>query len=1581
MFSKCPTSDDVFETFRRHYAYYANLRGIAAESAANGETAISRQYAGRVAFELLQNALDRADKQVLVKSDEKALLVVANDGHPVSCNPNFDLFSPINHVTNKPSDFHSLCSMYTSNKDPEKDNGNKGVGFRSVFSVSSRVYVWSRLRDGTWWGVLLLRNLTHSTWSDAVNEQAVSNGLAQVKPEFLQIPPCKPGEIRPSFHFPLPLLADSAPFEGVGWAKTVIELRHDSDHARDAESVHQSIARLQSSHLEFVGLREKAQTQPVAVEISGITNLTTTTPLVQPWNAFATESDEASLFKKAKRAGLKLDHRISGAIRWPSDGQIIAGRIYCYLATEVPCPFGIDIHADLQTGIDRKHIEVKETEDVGSYNRELLLRSIDLHYDRVQSCGLDRNDIWSMLDPGVGVFGLKEEDDPVRFLLVRRMRDHIFGGNISADVDSWDVWTSFAARFFDGRRAFPANTYRQFWIATENWIYSATNNTKQLEKLVDACLLALGKLNALVVPIVGHEELDTAMTNNIGTAIAPPQVGMASVKSPMKLFTVSRSQVEQFEVVSMPLAITDRACWVTAWTFPKVFCKEGRLIGSLAFQRAPLLQQLRQLPIVLGSTAFGYLHETDAVERQYALIEFAAKLFVIELLVGEKGVKSYASETWAPGWRADYVENPAEIFQAGRAIATLFLPSLEGKWEPARQLKKSQLDRQFIGSVCGWVGEEKVDAFLCFLGVATMPGELPLVEGGCHGVVEPLVLPPPLCNPEAGHVYAALSIALHLAEHPSLLTRLDAAWADGWFVNLDSRERLFPKRIKACEELGKLAWISINGEGDFAQPPKGMECTTTTVSPNSLTLLPQQPVRMAEGLWRVSLSVWQKHGWLKSLGACTIEERLDADGVVAIQAIRSLRDSYPDLNSAVRQHPSLRYALVELFSRAIDTVIRHKESVVWPPDLPLLAEWRTPKPENRFDLVWCGANDVYVAKSSNDRAIIRRYTERLTLLTAYVGPKSAKLTPVEKRLIDVASSVTSDEVVVSLSRDKLRATITNLLPVLLAVAEESRRFDRAISPSLVAERWRETEIVQARDVWRKWTLTALDLSLECEERKGQYNDVMYTGGHEREDSVEPGFVYYDVKPDQVGNLDAHPPLMQFAEALAAILLDRRVESEWQAAMAAYGSGDDARLKDYLDRIGITQDRVDSMQAGLSPVTEPVLTQHKEQVASILSGFSLRLTDLAWDANGSRTLRLGKEVCLAEGRSCSKSADDVNAAFLLADFGAAGKFVPRFDAVSGNAKTWSEFIRGNARELRILRYQFDRLHPTQPSPRERELMASELASSLIQHAKDSAKCISFDPESVVREWLGGNLPSGPIDAWLPPLVAFAEVKSAPITPKLVNQPYREWRPSTSIGTPISDAERAVENAKKVAKGDGAEEAMLVWLLKETKAILDKHTDSAWAALGSAYPKRGPARDTFEYAKHSESLDDLRTALWVARSWRGAGFDMLGLKVNANGLVDPVRYEVKALGEEPLVRIFISKNEIAVYRETRGQGEKVRTDLAKGTWDLVGIRPERVPVILTGALAPVVDPLACGLETLKAAGFSPESLEFVVEIAQI
>lgn len=75
MFSNCPTPSDISKSFTAHYAYYPDLRGIAAHSAANGESAVSRQYAGRVAFELLQNALDRAEKKALVPRDGDNLVV------------------------------------------------------------------------------------------------------------------------------------------------------------------------------------------------------------------------------------------------------------------------------------------------------------------------------------------------------------------------------------------------------------------------------------------------------------------------------------------------------------------------------------------------------------------------------------------------------------------------------------------------------------------------------------------------------------------------------------------------------------------------------------------------------------------------------------------------------------------------------------------------------------------------------------------------------------------------------------------------------------------------------------------------------------------------------------------------------------------------------------------------------------------------------------------------------------------------------------------------------------------------------------------------------------------------------------------------------------------------------------------------------------------------------------------------------------------------------------------------------------------------------------------------------------------
>ena len=64
---------DVAACFRKVHEYYKRQGGLAAEGASNGERAVARQYAGRVAFELLQNALDRASTRIAVRRDDRGL--------------------------------------------------------------------------------------------------------------------------------------------------------------------------------------------------------------------------------------------------------------------------------------------------------------------------------------------------------------------------------------------------------------------------------------------------------------------------------------------------------------------------------------------------------------------------------------------------------------------------------------------------------------------------------------------------------------------------------------------------------------------------------------------------------------------------------------------------------------------------------------------------------------------------------------------------------------------------------------------------------------------------------------------------------------------------------------------------------------------------------------------------------------------------------------------------------------------------------------------------------------------------------------------------------------------------------------------------------------------------------------------------------------------------------------------------------------------------------------------------------------------------------------------------------------------
>lgn len=137
---------EIAVTFQRHYGYYRKIGDETRRQQVEAERSIKLQYSGRATFELLQNAFDRAEKHVVASVVEEeggpACLIVGNDGQALTVDAAFDYERPVlDPDSHKRSDFHALCSLHTSNKTPEQSIGNKGVGFRSVFSLADRVSI------------------------------------------------------------------------------------------------------------------------------------------------------------------------------------------------------------------------------------------------------------------------------------------------------------------------------------------------------------------------------------------------------------------------------------------------------------------------------------------------------------------------------------------------------------------------------------------------------------------------------------------------------------------------------------------------------------------------------------------------------------------------------------------------------------------------------------------------------------------------------------------------------------------------------------------------------------------------------------------------------------------------------------------------------------------------------------------------------------------------------------------------------------------------------------------------------------------------------------------------------------------------------------------------------------------------------------------------------------------------------------------------------------------------------------------------------------------------------------------------
>jgi hypothetical protein len=1579
-------------TFKHHHDYYRLVGGETLNQQLADEGAISSQYAGRAAFELLQNALDRCESTcivALVRDGSSARLLVANDGATVSFDPNFDYQSLSQQARARRSDFHALCSLHTSNKTPDESIGNKGVGFRSVFALADRVQVWTRAADG-FWGIELHRLLdVERVAIRRVEDPRVRDGEARFLERPLEL---EPGARWPSFYFPVPLWCQGQPepaLAGMPAVSTIVVVPLDPAVVAGVAS---SLAELAEAHVHFVGLRPSKSAVKVIIadgdkRFERRTSLGATddrlTVMAHWAESNAQPPDGDSLATLAKAAG----HAVSQpgvAVGWPRITSAV-GHYFCYLPTLVTQPFGVDVHADFQLKIDRTALRTDERERDGKYNAALLRAAAETHLWLVlRSLGFDEQQAeswahWRRVKKSPTITGaLGEREDLWRLLcpqgedpFVKEVLRLLFGENPrSWELTTYRRWAEIAARFFRPGVSRPRDAFDAFWRATAAWLDRLAphrRETKTWRVAARAACDAIRATAAQVIPLVDLGEADGV----IDTAVVLPEhieAGSGAGRAARRVFVRRGADDESAAKLTLPRALLDRGRAVTAYRIPLgIDDDHTRFTGMVAFERWDLLRELRQLPVDASRWEWSALAEHDADERQRELLCFAAQLFVAHF--GTQ--KSLQEETHGPGWRAHYAEGTQwseDALRAGRAVATLFLPCADGMWAPARQLSRAEVADDWIASLEQVVPGIDSGRFLDFLGVS--PFSLRLVEGGAAGLVTPCASPPALIDADTAGA-PALDVVWPTGSAPSL-DALVAAW--GALEPLIAAERRRALNSTISTTLSTVAWFPT----EACKRPDVVVGDWPAVSPQQITLTSDQPDRRYAVLWTYRRSA--PHGeLLRALGAVP---GLSDDELMAEDAepARRLWTQLLSLDLAlVAREPKTRQGALELFQSVLDAVARRAPLTA--PPLPLLTY--TPAERDRSfgerGLEWRQpSEDAWIATENGERDRVRAFFPAIPLTAGTLGPKIIKLLPwLGRRALVVEENVEATPLEATAQRREaeVRRELEALLPGLLALADVSRLLPSAVNAVDAAERWHATQLQHVGCV-------SLRICLQVPGRAAQVAKWLHDT---RDDVLVDGDAILFDTADAAGP----PPLRNFAEALSARVLDNPVVGGlWSQAIAAYEDGkrrneglgafraflkkrNAATLEDAYARVFRPLDR-EALAALCAKLDEALLTLDSRLHSHEVTIDQLR--DLAPQALAPPTAgwRETTESEIQEVIDRVAWSEEERA------------YRPTFACRARNAACWEEWVGRARRRDRIIELACA-IEAAAGAP---IATPQEAALSLDAFAADRARRVAFDAVSIAAEWIGQHssdptwatkiVDEQSLDAALPrPASRYQPVEDLVGADRAVVRAYVVARrgPLDVHLKPVTPEQIAAENFARSALGQEAEDAFVPFVATRTRAVIAEHGEAAWATLINAVRPRTESRRRLERAHAGET--PIEDALHIAKFWGSAGFDVLGLDFDPTSRAPTIaRYECKAAAATgSLIRVFVSPNEVAVYARTRADYQPPEQRLA-GSWSLVAVEPTGRAHDLTHLLAPLVSS-GSHVDKLAEVGLSADGWMLTVE----
>lgn len=1630
-----PEPERVKQAFQSHHTHFSEVSGEVALQQLETEQGIKRQYAGRVLYELLQNALDSASSEILVQLlevDEREhdhVLVVANDGDELTVDPEYDYESPPEHREAQRPDFNALCSIRTSNKSADDSVGNKGIGFRSVFAVGDHARVWSQFSEASgWWGIEMHLPINRATWERRLEDPPVQSGHESLL-NTTQVG-MSGDENRPSFHFPLPLYASDQPesLPNLDPFTTAVAVPIESKHL---DHLRASFEEMRQNHLYFLGLFTDRKGISVRFETDESSFTRSTWPAS---DSAATHTlaywESADLEDAAADADLDISTP-GAAVAWPTSASLrepddeLPSRIYGYLPTKLSSPFNIDIHGDFQLRIDRTGLQLDD-ENIGAYNSKLLQIAAEIHLvqvvshfdlatDRIRWEHIDpaevqstdtvtgtavRDDIWQFLDPGIG-------NSAAENVVVNHIKDLLFTGDNRKSSEYYGLWADFAKEYFAEGSTFPADTYTDFWEASKHWVdhicpYSDSSQTWR--DMVTGLCDAVRETEAQVVPV----NPDATAENTETKAVPLPERSAGPGSGNRSRHSRAVFIRENDESLPLPEALRKENRAVTSFQFPSAIVnKSPQPLGTNPFNRWEVLSELRQLPNSNPRAKPDPLAEEPetAYEQQQELIRFAAELYCYESQGGKADPTN--SDLFHPGWRT--LEMPGigkNARRAGRAIATLYLPSNDGMWQPARQLTLDQVDKSRLGPL---PDQLDLDSFLTFLGVGPqrLVGEeeeerdappLTLIEGGAEGQVPPRAVPPQLTEAGQGN---APNVSLGVVPaSPSDTASADAwrdalsgAW-DDWLQTVVEAEREkraaddSEPRSNLLEPLSSRRWYPIDSENSTATSPKVLEETENAVAPRSLTLLSRRQQRFPHVLW-TARSESDDRELLTALGAIDgvdVETLSQEQSEPAFRLLTQLRTEIP--LEAVSDNQVARQALVDLFNRIVEAIVATDGHETQPLDSLYLLCYEPAVEEvdgvalTDRTLNWkpLTENETWIVANSSDREIMRRFFPGVPLVAAEIGPRNlSNYEPLQDRGVTIDRAVEYEPLPSGVpDRTEIVETeIESVVPSLLALAEATLQLD--IDAVTAVDNWQGRVFEHVHNGWIEYTATL------GESRTEETTWLKGASGNAFYDDTETSTIRFDTESTDDPEV---PPLAEFGEPLSALLFEEQrqdVSSLFARALSEYdGSDGEYRLEQFVAKTD-AKPLVDSYERLFRPLSEAEEAELIAQTEAALAEVDLELVPAVHE---SYHRKLGPDDVVyreTAGEDHVVTQQEINTALNAVELSESQTpHAPQFRCESKHHREWQAWFDDHSE--RLIPY-LTHLCQTNGSP---DIETDDVEQQLETFISNSAVSrLDFEPENAVIRWLTDeqNIPADKV-----PSATSLETKFQKFSPRyqpveqLPSSSDRAWRrrdwvdppeQSDNEGGTFSESAAMERMRRQGAVGEDAELAFRHGVANQTAECLEQarsegEFEAARELLFRPFASDGKTaqnlRKGIERWTESGRNEDLAEGLHISQVWDGAGFDLLGLECE-NGEYELVRYEVKALPESGSeAKVHLSSNQFAVYRDVCLKPDVETPEKYRGDWKLIGVGPNGTAEDLTADL----EGLPGLLEDLRSAGFGHDGV---------